>query len=279
MQTTVLYHAACPDGFGAALACWLKFGDDAQYIPVKYGDGPPYSKLSETTDLYIVDFSYSAEELRKLVIGRTVRVIDHHKTAQAALADLHHGRIQICFDLDESGATLTWKQLFDEDVPVFFQYLRDRDLWRWEMPQSKEVSAALRSYPTQFDVWASFIGSDCTDLAAEGVGIVRHIDKLATSLAYNHVIAMVGGYHVPCVNTGVYGSEIGNYICEKIIPEVYHDLYPFAACFSLQKNDMWRWELRSIGEFDVSEVAKMYGGGGHKNAAGFLTETNLLHHR
>ena len=139
------------------------------------------------------------------------------------------------------------------------------------------VSAALRSYPTQFAVWHQFVGSDCMELASEGVGILRHINKIAKSLAYNHVIVPVGGYHVPCVNTGIYGSEIGNYICERIIPEVYHDLYPFAACFSLQKNEHWRWELRSVGEFDVSEVAKMYGGGGHKNAAGFMTEANLLH--
>jgi oligoribonuclease NrnB/cAMP/cGMP phosphodiesterase (DHH superfamily) len=28
--------------------------------------------------------------------------------------------------------------------------------------------------------------------------------------------------------------------------------------------------LRSVGDFDVSEIAKQYGGGGHKNAAGFI---------
>jgi oligoribonuclease NrnB/cAMP/cGMP phosphodiesterase (DHH superfamily) len=30
--------------------------------------------------------------------------------------------------------------------------------------------------------------------------------------------------------------------------------------------------LRSVGDFDVSEIAKKYGGGGHKNAAGFLND-------
>jgi nanoRNase/pAp phosphatase (c-di-AMP/oligoRNAs hydrolase) len=36
--------------------------------------------------------------------------------------------------------------------------------------------------------------------------------------------------------------------------------------------------LRSIGEFDVSHLARQFGGGGHKHAAGFqvpLEEANL----
>ena len=38
---SVLYHADCPDGFGGAYAAWKKFGDTAEYIPVKYGRTPP----------------------------------------------------------------------------------------------------------------------------------------------------------------------------------------------------------------------------------------------
>lgn len=33
--------------------------------------------------------------------------------------------------------------------------------------------------------------------------------------------------------------------------------------------DMFQVSLRSVGDFDVSTIAKQYGGGGHKNAAGF----------
>lgn len=37
----------------------------------------------------------------------------------------------------------------------------------------------------------------------------------------------------------------------------------------VQDRDLWRFSLRSVGDFDVSEIARKYGGGGHKNAAGF----------
>jgi uncharacterized protein len=56
MKTFVLYHANCPDGFGAAFAAWLKFGETAEYIPVKYGDISP-QHVSGT--VHIVDFSFS----------------------------------------------------------------------------------------------------------------------------------------------------------------------------------------------------------------------------
>ena len=41
MKTLVLYHANCPDGFGAALAAWKHFGNEAEYVPVQYGKEPP----------------------------------------------------------------------------------------------------------------------------------------------------------------------------------------------------------------------------------------------
>jgi hypothetical protein len=31
-----LYHNNCPDGFGSALAAYLKFGDKSEYIGVKH---------------------------------------------------------------------------------------------------------------------------------------------------------------------------------------------------------------------------------------------------
>lgn len=35
----VLYHGRnCPDGFGAALAAWLYYGDSAEYLGLDHGD-------------------------------------------------------------------------------------------------------------------------------------------------------------------------------------------------------------------------------------------------
>lgn len=54
MSTIVIYHADCPDGFGAAFAAWLVFGDSAQYVPARFGEPAPDVRGKE---VYILDFS------------------------------------------------------------------------------------------------------------------------------------------------------------------------------------------------------------------------------
>ena len=44
----------------------------------------------------------------------------------------------------------------------------------------------------------------------------------------------------------------------------------FGACYFEVQYNMWQYSLRSRDEFDVSKIAEYYGGGGHKNAAGFV---------
>jgi nanoRNase/pAp phosphatase (c-di-AMP/oligoRNAs hydrolase) len=48
----------------------------------------------------------------------------------------------------------------------------------------------------------------------------------------------------------------------KFVPGIYGKEPP--DCVGLRI-----FSLRSVGDFDVSAIAKIYGGGGHKNAAGF----------
>jgi len=63
MKTQVLYHANCPDGFCAAWAAYTVFGDDAEYLPVQYGQDPPDVAGNR---VYIVDFSYKREVMRRI---------------------------------------------------------------------------------------------------------------------------------------------------------------------------------------------------------------------
>ena len=276
MSIHVLYHANCPDGFGAALACWMKFGSNAKYHPVRYGAPPPITPEQHDI-IYVVDFSYPYAVLEAWsAIGCLIDIYDHHKTAQddvlRAEKELPH--IVVAFDLNESGATLVWKRLHaTEDVPLLFRYLRDRDFWLWELENSKEVSAALRSYPTEFTVWAAYLDdARIPALASEGTSILRHIKKQVRAACRSAILAKIGGHIVPCVHTTLYGSEIGNELCQRW-PDA-----AFAVCYSQQgtpDNRYWRYGLRSIGEFDVSEIAKGYGGGGHQNAAGFVYGNNI----
>ncbi len=79
----------------------------------------------------------------------------------------------------------------------------------------------------------------------------------------NAVMHEISGYTVPMVNATLLFSEIGHELCKR------YSESPFAASYFIRKDGKIQYSLRSIGNFDVSAVAKEHGGGGHKNAAGF----------
>lgn len=256
-RVTVLYHRDA-DGFGAAYAAWKKFGDEAEYISVQYGEPLPKIPV-ETQRLFIVDFSYPVETIQLLQgLYPSVVVLDHHKTA------LPLTELPGCYiDLDKAGCQMTWEFMHDQALlPDILRYVADRDLWRFEEPYSEEVNLYIASLPWDFTIWDRF---DLDLAVVSGSSIKAFRDGQIKAALRNVRMITLAGYEVPCVNASENISEIGNRLCQE---------YPEAA-FSVSycdRKDCRSWSLRSIGEFDVSAVAKLFGGGGHRNAAGFSTE-------
>ena len=82
-DTAILWHAGCPDGWTAAWvahrALKARAGIDADLIPVNHGQDPP--DLDGYVNVYVVDFSYPHETLVEMAEGRSLIVLDHHRTA------------------------------------------------------------------------------------------------------------------------------------------------------------------------------------------------------
>ncbi len=259
--TVVLYHADCLDGFGAAWALWKKY-PDARYLPVEHGLSPP-SGL-ENDHVVMVDFSYPREVVEKLA-GSTasLRILDHHVTAQAALAGLPYAY----FDMKKSGAVLAWEWAHPEPTPWLLQYIQDKDLWEWRLPGSREINAALDSYPFDFQVWD---GLTQETLEVEGRAILRREDVLITKIVKESVLIDFEGATVPAVYSPVMTSQIGERLCRE---------YPFCIIWH-QRDGRRYFSLRSKpGTVDVSAIAARHGGGGHVNAAGFsipLQDADIL---
>ena len=249
--TAVLYHADCADGFGAAWALWKKY-PDARYIPVKHGQPPPQGL--DGAHVMMVDFSYRREVIEQLAqSAASLLILDHHVTAQAALAGLPYAY----FDVKKSGAVLAWEWAHAEPVPWLLQYVQDKDLWQWRLPHSREMNAALASYPFDFQVWE---GLTQDVLEMEGRAILRRERSLIDKIVEESVLVEFEGETVPAVYSPVMTSQIGERLCQG---------FPF--CLIWHERDGLRYfSLRSKpGTADVSALASRYGGGGHVNAAGF----------
>lgn len=214
MKPLIVFHKNCMDGSASALAAYLKFGDEAEYRPAQYGDAAPTDEAVRGRDMYILDFSYPRAELVRMAHAQEFDsnevqpgqnrfiVLDHHKTAQADLAGL-----PFCtFDMNKSGAVLAWEHFntpfcdgyvdpngMMPPLPELFAYVQDRDLWRWELPHSREVSAALaasgaltdfRKLIPIYEGWPpSRFDKKIGDLVAEGAAILRAEKLLVERIA------------------------------------------------------------------------------------------------
>jgi len=235
-----LYHANCYDGFGAAHIVWDEFDNRDKmegeltnvYMAVQYGQPCPlFSKeidLRKNEPVFIVDFSYDIETLDELASMCKLTVLDHHKS----VPDEVKSRPYFTFDNEESGATLTWKHFHpDRYVPLFYRYLRDRDLWINELQGTKEFTAALRSYPFDFELWNEFkdsfsITDGLSPLMKEGEAILRFTENQVNIICKNAVIMELGGYkNIPVVNSTIFLSEVPHQLC-KLHPDapfIYDD--------------------------------------------------------
>ncbi len=283
-KTLILYHANCPDGLAAAWVARKFFGPaNVECIPVFHGKEPP--DVTGRT-VYILDFAYKPDVLEEMrAKAFSLVVIDHHVTARDDLA----GQPNCHFDMNHSGCVLAWKFFFQgEDVaehkpvPVFLQYVEDRDLFRNQLLETEEVAAARYSYPPTFETLDELIPDDTfaqarmiDRLREEGSILLRGQRVKIAEMADNVQFFDIGGYLVPVVNASVFFSDVAAELYKR------YPGYPFAAYYFDRGDGIRQWGLfnSNDSDFDVSMVARMYGGGGHKHAAGFqqdITGNNPL---
>ena len=268
----IYYHKNCFDGICSAWVAWRKFSKHADYIPINYGE--PYESIIENCnrndDIYFVDFSLP-RNLMDLLYSKVNKlvVLDHHKTAETSLKDASYA----IFDMNESGASLAWKWFFpDLDIPFLVRYIKDRDLWLFKENESRAINAYIQSYEMNIEIYNYLylrLENDIKDARIIGHGILRYMDKLVKDMCNTFIMKDIGGYSVPVVNASILFSEVGNELCKR-------NLGLFSAYYFDRNDGKRQWGLRSIGDFDVSEVAKKYGGGGHKNSAGFIATVAQL---
>jgi uncharacterized protein len=291
MKVICIYHGNCADGFGAAWAVRYALQnfwnvDSLEFYPGVYQQPPP-----DVTGkvVVMVDFSYKRPVIEAMAkSAQSILILDHHKSAAEDLAGLDsppsldtmiEGEVMrgwlpssgvfARFDMDKSGAMLAWEHFHLSEPPMLLRHIQDRDLWRFAIPGTREIQANVFSYPYDFKVWDELMETDTDRLVVDGQAIERkHIKDIKEFIEAAMTRAHIGGHIVPCLNAPYFwSSDAGHLMCKG---------HPFAACW-------WETEagrvfsLRSDENgIDVSEVAKKYGGGGHKNAAGFTVNHDAV---
>lgn len=314
MKSIVMYRADCTDGFGAAFAAWSKLGDDAKYIPMRYGQVKTVADMNHVlasnnvpapddgTTIYILDFSFSLDVMEWLMREvSSVIWLDHHKTAfemwcdgipasgRCVVTKQHEDDPQphhIMLDNNKSGALLAWEYFHPgAEIPKLIQRIDDRDRWQFALPNSKEIHAFLQScQPWTFEKWARLIDapeSVWNGALLAGEGILRtqnqHVQQMAKNFQKCKIWSHCGDPHDErnlfeyeglAVNACLHQSELGH--------ELANQSGTYGLIWHIGQDGRAKCSLRSNGDYDVSAIAKTFGGGGHRNAAGFETDVQTI---
>lgn len=263
----ILYHGGCNDGFGGAWAAWKKFGDKAEYVPMNRNDA---LKIPRGKEIYFIDYMLPVAETKEYIAkNKCVTAIDHHISMKDAAMLTKNPS----FSLDNSGSVLAWRYFHgSKKIPMLLRYIEDRDLWRFKMPKAKEILAGTNfseesTYTFKgFDLLVrNFEKVTYRKKCIEDGKIVRSVfDGINKNIANHADEAIFEGRKCYVVNSPhMFASEVGNNLVQR-------KKGVGIAIIWYSESGVIKVSLRSKGRQDVSRLAEKYGGGGHKNAAGFI---------
>lgn len=263
----VIYHENCADGLGSAYAAWKKFGEAATYLPYDY------NKTEESTNQLIEqlkgkDVVFSDVTLKRFQFlqvkenAKSVLVLDHHPSAYNEIGDL-----DCCvFDMDRSGAMITWNSLNpDIKPPSFIKYIQDGDLWKFQYPETKWFYSSLNKFNPTFRELDNLLDDNLLkDFLNKGKHLREEYEAKVNSIVAQAVPVRFMGHDIYMVEcTRDYASEVGNILALKS--------GSFSLCHS-DKKDVYKISVRGNGSLDISNLCALFGGGGHPNASAFTTK-------
>lgn len=266
----VIYHGNCNDGSAAATCAYWYFGNSVEYYPATHGKPFDISKVKDRS-VFFLDFCLPKAIMEAVAEDCwNLTILDHHKTAQEDIQDLaFSGK----FDMEKSGAMLAFEHFVEkfpetnerfQSIRKFVSWVQDRDIWKWELENTREVNDYLFSLPAftieTADIWLNlFTGKDTTDVVAAGKAIGLYKKKqLGISLSRAFKAEMFGEKVWVSNDTHLY-SELAGELATK---------GKFGVCYYINEEGKYIYSLRSQGDFDVSALARTAGGGGHRKAAG-----------
>lgn len=270
--TLIVHHGGCWDGFGAAMVIAdhlaLQGCEQFELLPASYG--MPAPDCTGRT-VFVVDFSF-APDVMQAMAEQADRLIwlDHHKTAIDAVEDVE-AFCEAVLSLDDSGVRLAWNWTHPngERAPWLVDYIEDRDLWRKALPDSDAVQMWIRSHDMNPVEWRYMLTTRLAYAKADGAAMLVYHHRLVENAARQAVPVELGGVRMPLVSCSY---DLGSDVCDHLINAAG---VPVAAYFLLNRDGRWQYGFRSRSDFDVSALAKQFGGGGHAQAAGCQSDTPL----
>ena len=250
---------------------------EAELIEVDYKDYKKKLKFILEADkpleydtIFILDFSLEKADMEKLIKSYKLIWCDHHKSSIEKLGEIWNDKtIEGKRSTDMCGAMLTWhyfghKRDFEE-----LKLVDDYDRWIHKLGEKTHWFAEVNDN-WDIEKWVEVIAGSGTGFGtasldsylAQGKQLFElKLKRIEKTIKKGRPITFHGRKAFLVNNTiTMDGALLGSQVCKNG--------YEVAIKFEFN-NDIVLFGLNSIGDIDVSVIAKTYGGGGHKNASGF----------
>jgi hypothetical protein len=266
-----LFHKNCLDGTASAAVVARKV-PDCEFLAYQYGTTPPQV---EGRVVYLVDLGLPLPQMRALKAqASAVHWIDHHASQQSIRDQLGWGVL----DPSECGSTLCWRELFPgEPLPPVLAYVRDKDLWRWALPDSKAICAGLVATFGN-ERFQGLLDADLAAMADKGrpllAKLAERVDAAVTGgVVLEQPFGRPGRALVVFANKDQ--SDIGDRICTPVADGGLG--YDLAVMLFRKPDGRWVHSLRSATTGpDCGLIAAAGGGGGHPRSACFTAATPVI---
>ena len=277
-RTILIYHHDDNDGCCAAAVAGNYYNRNEfaiKFVAINYGkESWTEEEIEAAEKVWLVDFTSDKMDEFVKACGSKLIWIDHHKTAMEKFPELWNSTsIPGIRSIEKAACVLTWEYTHPEYIlpPAAVAYIGDKDIWKFEYVETRAFSAGFSLMVKTPDdtVWDVLLSSGYEDtvskmifigellLEAQGYKIQKAFERGVDCTFHN--------WKARLVNSTGNISELGEFIYKK--PE-----YDLAIMWQAVEN-MVVFSLRSDSgnpdSPDCAEIAQQYGGGGHKNAAGF----------
>lgn len=251
---------------------------DIELYGINYGDPFPWEKIGNGERVFMVDYGLQPfGEMEHLNDQCHLTWIDHHKTAIHDWADAGGPIADAWLSVDFAACELTWDYCMGRPgtspVPQAITWLGRYDIWQHhDVPNCLEFQYGMRLYDTAPEnqaLWKRLFEDDvyAYEIAKQGSLLLQYEHeqnrKFAQAFAFE---VEFDGLRCIAANKGM-GNSL---VFDSVYDSNRHD----AMLLFAFRNGEWKVSLYTTKpEVDVSAVCKARGGGGHRGAAGFQSQT------
>lgn len=272
------YHSADLDGHCSG-AIIKNLHPECEMIGINYGQEFPFDTVAKDEIVYMVDFCLQPFDLMEKLNSICQLIwIDHHKTAIDEAYDkgfIARGG-QLIRD-GMAGCELVWEYEYQHQKTVNKAvYLLGRyDVWDHYDPETLPFQYGMRMIGDTLpgsEIWKElFNNNDLTsEIITTGKIVIEYERqqniKFCRAYSFETAIEKDGqSLSAICINRGLTNSQI----FDSVYNPEKHDLM-ITFCRLKPPAGKWTVSLYSTkNEIDCGTIAKSFGGGGHKGAAGF----------